>query len=140
MGSQLAIVSDPGSAQRRVRRRLDVAVHLWGLCALKHALCQHDDDEVARGVDQPRRAQTTVPAIGTAVPDRLPERPRAAGEEIGDEASMAFCASVSWSLVIARTASADSTAPPPRSSMRANARRSSAVETRPAAPSPNAGG
>src|SRR5436190_2995368 len=52
----------------------------------------------------------------------------------------ARCSAVRWSRVISPTMAAVSIGSPPRSSIRANASRSSAVDTSPAAPSANSGG
>lgn len=136
----MTIVSDQRSAQRGVRGALGIAVHLGSLGGLKHALAHDEDGKLAVGLDQPGRAETTGLAERAAISDRLPEPPRLPLEEIGPSPPRAFWPSVSWSLVMARVASALSTAPPPLRSMRANASRSSAAETRPAPLSPKAGG
>src|SRR6266700_2245806 len=131
---------DGRRAGRRIRRGLDVTVDLRRVWAFEHALGQHDYGQVPGRVNQPGRAQSTVPAERAAVVDRLAEPPGTAVEEPGKRPPRAFCAGVSWSVVIARTASGGSTGAPPRSSIRAKANRSSAVDTSPAAPSPKSGG
>lgn len=41
-----------------------------GPAPFEHLLCQHDDPNVGRGVDQQRSAETAVLAVGAAVQDR----------------------------------------------------------------------
>jgi len=94
------------SAQRRVGGGLKVVVHPRERGGLEHALRQHDDDHVGSRIHEPRGAEPAVPAIRAAVINGLAEAPRTVAEEVRAKTPVwAFWAPVSWSLVMARTAS-----------------------------------
>ena len=74
-GADGACGCSASSALGRVRRILDVPVHARQVRGLKLSLGQHDHDQVVRGIDQPRAAETTVPAERAAGVHSLAERP-----------------------------------------------------------------